>query len=80
MVHGRIQRNPADEVVALPETRPSDYDSFAWFYNRYWGSGSTAFAARVLPVLQRLFLPEIPAGWSPARSVLRVRTTGRGVT
>ncbi len=45
----------------MPEARPSDYDSFAWFYNRYWGSGPSSFAARVLPVLDRLFLPQIPA-------------------
>lgn len=46
----------------MPETRPSDYDSFAWFYNCYWGSGPMAFATRVWPVLERLFLPEVPAG------------------
>lgn len=46
----------------MPETRSSDYDAFAWFYNRYWGSGPTAFAARVVPILERLFLPEVPPG------------------
>lgn len=48
------------ESVTLPETRPSDYDMFAWFYDRYWGSGSTAFALRALPALEQLLLRHIP--------------------
>jgi SAM-dependent methyltransferase len=39
--------------------RHSDYDPFAWFYNRYWGE---RFAEQVLPVLDRLVFPLWPAG------------------
>lgn len=38
--------------------RYSDYDAFAWFYNRYWGG----FSQRVLPILDRLLLDRLPAG------------------
>ncbi|NWF71134.1 MAG: hypothetical protein HXY40_18785 [Chloroflexi bacterium] len=34
----------------------SDYDDFAWVYNRYWGD----FSVRALPVLEQLVLPHIP--------------------
>ena len=37
----------------------SDYDRFAWFYNRYWGG---EFSRPVLFVLGRLLLPEVPRG------------------
>lgn len=40
--------------------RYTDYDAFAWFYNRYWGG----FSSRVLPVLDRLVLGDLPAGAS----------------
>lgn len=43
-----------------PETRPADYDAFAFFYDRYWGSGPRAFASRVLPALERLLLQRVP--------------------
>lgn len=43
-------------------TDPSAYDSFAWFYHRYWGSGPNAFAVRIQPVLEERFLPLVPAG------------------
>ncbi len=38
--------------------RHADYDPFAWFYDRHWGS----FSRQVLPVLERLVLGELPAG------------------
>ncbi len=44
------------------ETVPSQYDDFAWFYDRYWGSGSTSFSTRALPVLERLVLPHVQQG------------------
>jgi SAM-dependent methyltransferase len=37
--------------------RYSDYDAFAWVYNKHWGW----FAERVLPVLERLALRGIPS-------------------
>ncbi len=40
-----------------PEERYADYDAFAWFYNRHWGS---QFAERAIPVMNRLLLPLIP--------------------
>lgn len=43
-------------------TDPSAYDSFAWFYDRYWGSGPMGFTARVLPILERLVLSQLPSG------------------
>ena len=36
----------------------SDYDAFAWVYNKHWGAG---FTASILPVVERLVLQEIPA-------------------
>jgi SAM-dependent methyltransferase len=39
--------------------RYSDYDNFAWMYNRHWGS---RFTPGALAVLGELVLPEIPAG------------------
>lgn len=36
--------------------RYSDYDTFAWVYNRHWG----AFATRILPVLEKLVLGALP--------------------
>jgi len=39
--------------------RYSDYDDFAWMYNRHWGSRFTPLA---LAVLGELVLPEIPDG------------------
>lgn len=38
--------------------RYSQYDTFAWFYNRHWGG----FAERIMPVLERLVLPAVPDG------------------
>jgi len=38
--------------------RYTDYDAFAWFYNRYWGG----FSSRALPVLDRLVLGNLPPG------------------
>ena len=38
--------------------RYSDYDPFAWIYNKYWG----AFATKVVPVLEELVLKDLPPG------------------
>jgi SAM-dependent methyltransferase len=35
------------------------YDDFAWFYNRYW---SEEFHDLAFPILERLWLPGVPAG------------------
>lgn len=45
-----------------PETSPSAYDNFAWFYHKYWGSGRMSFVARALAVLERLVLTHVPQG------------------
>ena len=37
----------------------SDYDPFAWVYNKYWGN---EFTPRVFPILEQLVLRELPAG------------------
>jgi SAM-dependent methyltransferase len=37
------------------------YDDFAWFYDRYWNE---EFHSAAYPILQRIFLPRVPA---PAR-------------
>jgi SAM-dependent methyltransferase len=37
----------------------SDYDRFAWFYNRYWGP---SFAETMAPVVEQLVLAKLPAG------------------
>ncbi|HEV8339347.1 MAG TPA: class I SAM-dependent methyltransferase [bacterium] len=39
--------------------RYADYDPFAWFYNRYWGS---TFADRFLAVIEQLLLSHLPQG------------------
>jgi len=39
--------------------RYSDYDRFAWFYNKYWGNW---FSASLLPILDRFFFPYLPPG------------------
>lgn len=39
--------------------RYTDYDPFAWFYNRYWGS---TFADRCLAVIEQLLLSHLPEG------------------
>ena len=39
-------------------TRYSDYDRFAWVYNKHWGPG---FSQRVLPILEKLMLQHLPA-------------------
>ncbi len=39
-------------------TRYSDYDRFAWVYNRHWGG---EYAQRVLPILENLVLRHLPA-------------------
>ncbi len=46
----------------IPETSPSQYDDFAWFYHRYWGSGATSFATRILPIVERFVLAHVPRG------------------
>lgn len=38
--------------------RYTDYDAFAWFYNRYWGG----FSRQILPVLDRLILAGLAGG------------------
>ena len=38
--------------------RFTDYDPFAWFYSNYWGD---EFHREVIPVLERLLLPLLPA-------------------
>jgi len=43
------------------KTRYTDYDAFAWAYDRHWGS---VFTGAVLPVLDRLMLEPLPP---PAR-------------
>lgn len=45
-----------------PETSPSGYDTFAWFYQKYWGSGPMSFVPRALPVVERLVLTRVPPG------------------
>ncbi len=45
-----------------PDTSPSGYDNFAWFYHKYWGSGPVSFVARALPILERLVLARVPRG------------------
>jgi len=35
------------------------YDDFAWFYNRYWNE---EFHALAFPILERIWLPRVPAG------------------
>src|SRR4051812_10542181 len=35
------------------------YDDFAWFYNRYWAD---EFHKVAIPVLERIWLPRVPAG------------------
>lgn len=39
--------------------RYSDYDSFAWFYNRHWGKD---FHRQTLGILDRLLFPRLAAG------------------
>jgi SAM-dependent methyltransferase len=38
--------------------RYTEYDAFAWVYNKYWGGDS---AQRFFPVLERLLLPHLPS-------------------
>src|SRR5512146_2143500 len=35
------------------------YDDFAWFYDRYWHEDFHQFA---FPILERIWLPRVPAG------------------
>lgn len=42
-------------------TAPSQYDDFAWFYDKYWGGGPGSFTTRVLPIIDRLVLTHTPA-------------------
>jgi SAM-dependent methyltransferase len=42
-----------------PGLRYSDYDDFAWMYNRHWGDRFTPVA---VAVIERLVLPGLPAG------------------
>ena len=37
----------------------SDYDRFAWVYNKHWGN---EFTPRVFPILENLVLRRTPAG------------------
>lgn len=39
--------------------RYSDYDRFAWIYNKHWGD---SFIRLVIPILEKLVLSHIPAG------------------
>ena len=48
--------NPSGELTVTD--RYSDYDAFAWVYNRHWGS----FATRIVPVLEKLVLNDLPSG------------------
>lgn len=43
----------------LPEKIYSDYDRFAWFYNRYWGP---EFSSPAMAIYKVLLFPHIPAG------------------
>ncbi len=43
----------------LPEKIYSDYDRFAWFYNRYWGP---EFSSPALAIYNILLFPHIPPG------------------
>lgn len=43
-------------------TDPSAYDRFAWFYDRYWGSGPMSFTARALPIVERFILSTLQPG------------------
>jgi SAM-dependent methyltransferase len=38
----------------------TDYDRFAWIYNKHWGD----FSIRIIPVLEHLLLPRLPAAAS----------------
>lgn len=40
------------------DSRYSDYDSFAWFYDRYWSRG---IPLQLLGAVERLLLPRLPA-------------------
>ena len=35
----------------------SDYDSFAWIYNKHWGN---IFLGKLIPAIEKLLLPHIP--------------------
>ncbi len=41
----------------MPASMEPAYDAFAWFYNRYWNE---RFHQSAFPVLQRIFLAELP--------------------
>lgn len=43
-------------------TDPSAYDSFAWFYDRYWGTGPMAFTQRALSTIERMVLSHLQPG------------------
>lgn len=43
----------------LPEKMYSDYDRFAWFYNRYWGP---EFSSPALAIYNILLFPHLSAG------------------
>ncbi|MBV9743015.1 MAG: methyltransferase domain-containing protein [Acidobacteriia bacterium] len=40
-------------------TSVAAYDDFAWFYNRYWNE---EFHSLAFPILERIWLPRLPAG------------------
>ncbi len=40
-------------------TRYTDYDAFAWFYNRHWGA---EYHRQTLPILERLAMSSLPDG------------------
>src|SRR5215210_1417655 len=46
-------------VIRMSEAIYSDYDRFAWFYNRYWGP---EFSSPALAIYNVLLFPHIPAG------------------
>lgn len=41
------------------QERYSDYDTFAWFYDRYW---SQEVPAQIMTVIDRLLVPSLPRG------------------
>ena len=43
----------------MPGKRFSEYDPFAWIYNRHWGD---VFTPSALEAIDRLLLPKLPAG------------------
>src|SRR5918997_7163223 len=59
--HGERSKLRASElsVVMSKRERYSDYDPFAWIYDRYW---SCAVPPQILTVIDRLLVPSLPRG------------------